>query len=58
MDTALVVEALAALVGSPDSLDTHRERRAWELISTLAEDLGMTPSEVLQIEAYVEQDRS
>ena len=53
-DVALVVEALAAFAGHPESLDTRRERRAWELISGLAEDLGMTPSEVLHVEAYVE----
>ena len=53
-DVALVVEALAAFAGYPESLDTRRERRAWELISGLAEDLGMTPSEVLHVEAYVE----
>ena len=51
-DTALVVEALAAFAGPPDDLETHHERRAWELISTLADDLSMTPSEVLRIDAH------
>ena len=49
-DTALVVEALAAFAGSPDDFETYHERRAWELISTLADDLSMTPSEVLRID--------
>lgn len=49
-DTALVVEALAAFAGNPATLETHRERRAWELISTLAADLDMTPSEVLRVD--------
>ena len=52
-DTALIVEALAAFAGSPENLETRRERRAWELISTLAEDLRMTPSELLRVEAPV-----
>ena len=28
-DTALIVEALAAFAGSPESLETRRVRRAW-----------------------------
>jgi hypothetical protein len=51
-DTALVVEALAAFAGPPDDLETHHERRAWELISTLADDLSMTPSELLRINIH------
>lgn len=51
-DTALVVEALAALAGPPENLETRRERRAWELISSLADDLRMTPSELLRIDAH------
>ena len=54
VDVALVVEALAAFAGRPDTLDTRRERRAWELISGLADDLGMTPSEVLYVDAYTQ----
>lgn len=49
-DTALVVEALAAFAGHPGELKTPRQRRAWTLISALAEDLGMTPSEVLRVD--------
>jgi hypothetical protein len=51
-DTALVVTALAAFAGPPADLETNHERRAWELISNLAEDLSMTPSELLRIDAY------
>jgi hypothetical protein len=51
-DTALVVEALAAFAGPPSDLETHHQRRAWELISSLAEDLSMTPSELLRIDTY------
>ena len=51
-DTALLIEALAAFAGPPDDLETRRERRAWELISTLAGDLRMTPSELLRIDAH------
>ena len=51
-DTALVVEALAVFAGPPENLETHHERRAWELISSLAEDLSMTPSELLRIDAH------
>ena len=51
-DTALVVEALAAFAGSPDDLETYHERRAWELISSLANDLSMEPSELLRIDAH------
>ena len=51
-DTALVVEALAAFAGPPENLETRRERRAWELISSLADDLRMTPSELLRIDAH------
>jgi hypothetical protein len=51
-DTALLIEALAAFAGSPENLETRRERRAWELISTLADDLSMTPSELLRIDAH------
>ena len=53
-DVALVVEALVAFAGRPDTLDAHRDRRAWQLITGLAEDLGMTPSEVLRIGAYLQ----
>jgi hypothetical protein len=52
VDTALVVEALAAFAGPPADLETHHERRAWELISSLAEELSMTPSELLHIDAH------
>lgn len=34
-DVALVVEALAAFAGRPETLDTRRERRAWELLAVL-----------------------
>jgi hypothetical protein len=51
-DTALVVEALATLAGPPDELETPRERRSWELISSLADDLNTTPSELLRIETH------
>jgi hypothetical protein len=51
-DTALVVEALAAFAGPPADLETYHQRRAWELISSLAEDLSMTPSEVLRTDAH------
>lgn len=51
-DTALIVEALAAFAGPPDDLETYHERRAWELISSLADDLSMTPSELLRIDTY------
>lgn len=51
-DTALVVEALAAFAGARDDLETYHERRARELISTLADDLSMEPSELLRIDAH------
>ena len=51
-DVALVVEALAAFAGRPDRLDTQRERRAWELISSLAADLDTTPSGLLRLGFY------
>jgi hypothetical protein len=51
-DTALVVEALAAFAGNPCELKTLRKRRAWELISELAADLGMTPREILAIDMH------
>ena len=51
---ALVVEALAALAGHPESLETRRERRAWQLISGLAEDLDTTPSDLLRIGAHLQ----
>lgn len=53
-DTALVVEALAAYAGLPEKHETRRERRAWELISLLADDLHMTPSDVLRIDAHLQ----
>lgn len=53
-DVALVVEALAAFAGRPESLETPRERRAWELISGLAEDCDTTPSHLLRTEAYLQ----
>ena len=53
-DVALVVECLAAFAGRPDTLDTRRERRAWELISGLAEDLDTTPSDLLRIGAHLQ----
>ncbi len=57
-DTALVVEALAAFAGHPGELETPRQRRAWTLISGLADDLGMTPSEVLRVDADGQSSRS
>jgi hypothetical protein len=57
-DTALVVEALAAFAGPPADLETHHERRAWELISNLAEDLSMTPSELLRIDVHYQSRTS
>ena len=51
-DVALVVEALAAFAGPPGELETQRERRAWELISALAADVDMTPSEMVRVEMY------
>lgn len=51
-DTALVVEALTAFAGPLDALEIHHERRAWKLISTLADDLSMTPSERLRIDTH------
>lgn len=53
-DVALVVECLAAFAGRPETLDTRRERRAWELISGLAEDLDMAPSDLLRIGTYLQ----
>ena len=53
-DVALVVEALSAFAGHPGTLETRRERRAWELISGLAEDLDTTPSDLLQIGAHLQ----
>jgi N-methylhydantoinase A/oxoprolinase/acetone carboxylase beta subunit len=53
-DTALIVEALAAFAGPSENLDTRRERRAWELISTLADDLRMTPSELLRRDTHLQ----
>lgn len=47
-DTALVVEALAEFAGHPGELETQRQQRAWTLIDGLADDLGMTPSELFQ----------
>ena len=52
-DTALVIEALAAFAGHPGELKTPRQRRAWVLISDLADDLGMTPSEVFHADMDV-----
>lgn len=53
-DVVLVVEALAAFAGHPSDLETHRERRAWELVSGLADDLDTTPSNLLRIGAYLQ----
>ena len=53
-DVALVIEALVAFAGRPGTLETRRERRAWELISGLAEDLDTTPSDLLRIGAYLQ----
>jgi hypothetical protein len=53
-DIALVVEALAAFAGRPESLETSRERRAWELISGLAEDLDITPSDLLRVRRHLD----
>ena len=45
-DAALVVEALAQLAGP--KVETPRDRRAWELISAIADDLETTPSDLLR----------
>lgn len=53
-DVALIVEALAVLAGHPEELETRRKRRAWQLISGLADDLETTPSDLLRIGAYLQ----
>ena len=45
-DAALVVEALAQLAGP--EVETPRDRRAWKLISVIADAHGTSPSELLR----------
>lgn len=47
VDWALIVEALVMWAGDPNAIERAREERAYELVESIADALGLAPDDLV-----------